>query len=311
MQAEMNGLNEMNQWAPSVRVQVSAADKAEKGFVLGMKRPDGQVHVVRANSCCTLNLAYDESDGAVKIIQITSTQLPKEMRSRRSSGQQQQKGPGDGLYMEYYFVYPNARAQREAEYQDDKTIIFEDDGVQKTCKQIGAKTLVATAKSFKGVALHHAGDIIHKSSERGSMNLGNIVGTLAWVTAQTMMVDGKLRPELSTTDARSLSKNLRDLGCPKQLADELAKEPIFLSCIFGERRPGTTADDADDDEDGSQAEEGEGGTCSTGPGSDLIAPPPGLEQARAYTRTLRSMAKLTGTAACSNEGVGGGGYGRP
>jgi hypothetical protein len=292
-------------------VQVSGAASAEQSFVLGMKRPNGQVNVVRANSCCTLNYVYDESDGAVKIIQITSTRLPKERRSGRSARRQQQKGPCDGLYMEYYFVYPNARAQREAEYQDDTTITLGDDGAQKTCKQIGAKTLVATAMSFKGVALHHAGDILHKSSERGSMNLGNIVGTLAWVTAQTMMVDGKLRPELSTTDARSLSKNLRDLGCPKQLADELAKEPIFLSCIFGERRPATTADDADDDEDGSQAEEEEGGTCSTGPGSALIAPQPGLEQAREHSRTLRSKAKLMDTAACSNEGVGGGGYGRP
>ena len=48
----------------------------------------------------------------------------------------------------------------------------------------------------------------------------------------------------------------------------------------------------------------------TGPGSDLIAPQPGLEQAREYSRTLRSNAKLTETAACSKEGVGGGGYGR-
>ncbi len=89
-------------------------------------------------------------------------------------------------------------------------------------------------------------------------------------------------------------------------------DPIFLSCIFGERRPATTADDADDDEDGSQAEEEEWGTCSTGPGSDLIAPHPGLEQARAYSRTLRMKATLADTATCSNEGVGGGGgYGLP
>jgi hypothetical protein len=172
----MDGLNEANPWAPSVRVQVSGAASAEQSFVLGMKRPNGQVNVVRANSCCTLNYVYDESDGAVKIIQITSTKLPKERKSRRFDRGQQQKGPFDGLYMEYYFVYPNARAQCEAEYQDDTTIILGDDGAQKTFKQIGANTLVETAKSFKGVALHHAGDILHKSSERGSMNLGNIVG---------------------------------------------------------------------------------------------------------------------------------------
>jgi hypothetical protein len=311
IQAEMDGLNEMNPWAPSVRALVSGASNAEKGLVLGMKRPHGQVHVVRANSGCTLNFAYDESDGAVKIIQITSTRLPKERRSGRSARRQQQKGPCDGLYMEYYFVYPNARAQREAEYQDDTTITLGDDGAQKTCKQIGAKTLVATAMSFKGVALHHAGDILHKSSERGSMNLGNIVGTIAWVTAQTLIDTGTFSTELSTAGAKDLSKNLQALGCPKLFANELASDPIFLSCIFGERRPATTADDADDDEDGSQAEEEEGGTCSTGPGSELIAPQPGLEQAREHSRTLRSEAKLTDTAACSNEGVGGGGYGRP
>ena len=101
-----------------------------------------------------------------------------------------------------------------------------------------------------------------------------------------------------------LSKSLLELGCSKQLSTE----PIFLGCIFGERRPASA--DSDDDEDGSQAEEEEGGTCSTGPGSDLIAPQPGLEQARVYSRTLRSKAKLTETAACSKEGVGGGGYGR-
>jgi hypothetical protein len=311
MQAEMDGLNEMNPWAPSVRALVSGASNAEKGLVLGMKRPHGQVHVVRANSGCTLNFAYDESDGAVKIIQITSTRLPKERRSGRSARRQQQKGPCDGLYMEYYFVYPNARAQREAEYQDDTTITLGDDGAQKTCKQIGAKTLVATAMSFKGVALHHAGDILHKSSERGSMNLGNIVGTIAWVTAQTLIDTGTFSTELSTAGAKDLSKNLQALGCPKLFANELASDPIFLSCIFGERRPATTADDADDDEDGSQAEEEEGGTCSTGLGSDLIAPQPGLEQAREHSRTLRLKAKLMDTAACSNEGVGGGGYGRP
>ena len=309
VQNEMNGLNEMNPWAPSVRVQVGGAAGAEQSFVLGMKRPNGQVNVVRANSCCTLNYVYDESDGAVKIIQITSTKLPKERRSRRPDRGQQQQGPFDGLYMEYYFVYPNARAQCEAEYQDDTTIILGDDGAQKTFKQIGANTLVETAKSFKGVALHHAGDILHKSSERGSMNLGNIVGTIAWVTAQTLIDNGSFSTKLSIEGAKELSKNLQALGCPKLLANELASDPIFLSCIFGERRPATTADD---DEDGSQAEEEEGGTCSTGPGSDLIAPHPGLEQARAYSRTLRMKAQLADTATCSNEGVGGGGgYGLP
>jgi hypothetical protein len=237
--------------------------------------------------------------------------LPKERKSRRFDRGQQQKGPFDGLYMEYYFVYPNARAQCEAEYQDDTTIILGDDGAQKTFKQIGANTLVETAKSFKGVALHHAGDILHKSSERGSMNLGNIVGTIAWVTAQTLIDKGSFSTKLSIEGAKELSKNLQALGCQKTLAAELASDPIFLSCIFGERRPASTEDDADDDEDGSQAEEEEGGTCSTGTGSDLIAPQPGLKQAREYSRMLRSEANLTDTAACSNEGVGGGGYGRP
>ena len=128
------------------------------------------------------------------------------------------------------------------------------------------------------------------------------------MTAQTLIDKGSFSTKLSIEGAKELSKNLQALGCPKLLANELASDPIFLSCIFGERRPATTADD---DEDGSQSEEEEGGTCSTGTGSDLIAPQPGLKQAREYSRKLRSEANLTDTAACSNEGVGGSGYGLP
>ena len=138
------------------------------------------------------------------------------------------------------------------------------------------------------------------------MNLGNIVGTIAWVTAQTLLTSGKLSSKLSTSGARSLSKNLQELGCPKQLADDMATEPIFLSCIFGERRPASTQGDIDHDEDGSQAEEEEGGTCSTGPGSDLIVPQPDLKQAQEYSRTLRLKTMTKETAACWKEGVGGG-----
>jgi hypothetical protein len=47
--------------------------------------------------------------------------------------------------MEYYFVYPNARAQLEIAYQDDTNIAILFNGAQKACKQIRANTLRAKA----------------------------------------------------------------------------------------------------------------------------------------------------------------------
>ena len=73
VKAVQDQMDEMDSWQPSVRVSVKAGDGREQKAVFGMKRPDGEVHIVRVNSSCTINLAYDESDGLVKIIQICST----------------------------------------------------------------------------------------------------------------------------------------------------------------------------------------------------------------------------------------------
>jgi hypothetical protein len=191
--------------------------------------------------------------------------------------------------MEYYFVYPNAKAQLETEYQDDTNITVQVNGEQKTCKQIGANTLRAKAERWKGVALYHAGDVIHNSLERGSMNLGNIVGTIAWVTEETLMEKGAIHTKLDTVSEKQLSTSLVALGIIKKVADDMAKEPIFLSCIFGEKRLASPEGDSGDEEDGSHSEEEEEGTRSTG--SDLVAKKPGLQEARAFSRALRPSRK--------------------
>ncbi len=54
----------------------------------------------------------------------------------------------------------------------------------------------------------------------------------------------------------------------------MAKEPIFLSCIFGEKRPASTEGDASADGDCSDAEEEEEVSCITGSG--LVAEKPTL-----------------------------------
>jgi hypothetical protein len=290
VKAMQDQMDTMKHWQPSVRVSVQATDKREKGNVFGMKRPDGEVHIVRVESCCTLNLAYDESDGLVKIIQICSTVLPRDRTVRTGRRQclreQRACGPSARLYMEYYFVYPNARAQLETAYQDDTNITLLVNGAKKSCKQIGANTLRAKAQQWKGVALYHAGDIIHKSSETGSMNLGNIVGTIAWETVETLMHNGFVRSKLPIESEKMLSKKIAAFGITKAVADHMAKNPIFLSCIFGEKRPASTEKDSGDDEDGSDAEEEEeGGTRSTG--SDLLAEQPTLIQAQVFSSSLR------------------------
>ncbi len=192
---------------------MKAGDGREQKAVFGMKRPDGEVHIVRVNSSGTLNFAYDESDGGVKIIQICSTVSPK--ADRLQNTREVRRGPDD-LYMEYYFVYSNARAQLETAYQDDTSITILIRGAQRTCQQIGAKTLLAKAQHWKGVALYHAGDISHTSSETGSMNLGNIVGTIAWVTAETLMVNGIVGSKLPAGSERKLISSMAAFGIPKK-----------------------------------------------------------------------------------------------
>jgi hypothetical protein len=301
MQLEMDA----HDWRPSVRVEVAAGNKLEK-HVFGMKRPGsgGLTHVVRAiESPCTLNLAYDPSDGVVKIIKICSVEFRH--RTRRGTGSA--SGQSASLNMQYYFVYTNERAQLEAEYQDDVDITFEVQGEQRTSKQIGSNTLRAKAERWKGVSLHHAGDIIHNSAEGGSMNLGNIVGTIAWVTDETLMKNGKISRKLDTTCERELVKSLTELGITRPKALELSQQPIFLSCHFGERRPAATqndgdhVDDSDSEDDDSSEEDEDERTKDTG--SDLLVQAPSLKQARLHTETTRA----SNPATCSKKGVGDGG----
>ena len=298
MQLEM----EEHDWRPSVRVDVAAGTKQEK-HVFGMKRPGsgGLTHVVRAiESPCTLNLAYDPSDGVVKIIKICSV----EFRHRRGKGSA--SGQSASLNMQYYFVYTNERAQLEAEYQDDVDITFEVHGKERTSKQIGSNTLRAKAEHWKGVSLHHAGDIIHNSAEGGSMNLGNIVGTIAWVTDETLVKNGKIQKKLDTKCEKELLKSLTELGITQAKAEVLSQQPIFLSCHFGERRSAATqndgvdVDDSDSDDDDSSGED-EDEKIDTG--SDLRVQAPSLKQARLHTETTRA----SNPATCSKKGVGDGG----
>ena len=120
------------------------------------------------------------------------------------------------------------------------------------------------------------------------MNLGNIIGTIAWVPVATLLdgrvVQSKLAPECE----KNLAKSLLSLKIPKAAADAMAKEPIFLSCIFGEKRPASTEGDASSDGDCYDAEEEEDGTCITGSG--LVAENPTLLEAQQFTLALRGKA---------------------
>ena len=231
MQYQMDAIEEgEGTWVPSVRVEWKSGVAAGEKRVFGMQRPDGEVHIVRFSaSPCTLNLAYDhDGDGCVKLIQICKVGL----------------GP-TSLYMEYYFVYPSEQAIREAAQEEDSEIIIN----SKTHKQIGKKTLREKARHCKGTALHHPGDILHSSSETGAMNLGSIVGTIAWVTKETLEWG---KPKLSSDCERDLNRSLCALGIPKGKAAQLAADPIFLSCVFGERSRAPTREDDEDDDDDSE-----------------------------------------------------------
>ena len=226
-------------WTPSVRVKVKTGVHRGERNVFGMQTPDGEVHIVRSNSSCTLNLAYDYSgDGCVKPIKIIKT--------------------GAEGCMDYYIVYPSDKAIQEAEQEADGVIFIADaDGNQKSYQQVGRKTLRDKANHWAGVALHHAGDILHMSSESGAMNLGNIVGTVAWVTKETLE-----RPSTKLTRAAvtALVASLTALGITPAKAAALAAVPIFLGCNFGERKPASTGEDngdADSDGTGEEPEDDE------------------------------------------------------
>ena len=217
-QIQMNEL-EQNEapWHPSVRVQVPRSKNDRRAF--GMRRPDGEVHVVRSESSCILNLAYHEADGAVKLIQIVKT------LSEQNS-----------LYMEYYFVYPSTEAIREAALKEDEVVSTTDasTGATKSFTRVGANALESIAQSYagSGVVIHHAGDILHNSNDQDEMNLGNIVGTIAWRTRETL-VHGQSK--ISKEDTKKLKLDLKILGIPDLEAGRLAQNPIFVGCIFNEK----------------------------------------------------------------------------
>ena len=245
MQKQMDALQEEEAWQPSVRVQLTRTDVRVSAF--GMKRPDGVTHVVRTTeSTCTFNLVYDhEGDGCVKIIKILKT------------------GPGN--YMEYYFVYPSEKAIREAACEDDKTVVLKEaNGIQKAFIQVGAKTLREKAEHWKRVAIHHCGDVLHKSADKDGISLDKIVGTIAWVTKETL--DGG-QSKLSPKSTNALKASLTAMGITGKDAALLAAKPIFLGCHFYERKPGCTVEDDDeddDDDDSGAADMGEIDECHWG-----------------------------------------------
>jgi hypothetical protein len=267
MQEKMDALEddeeEQNVWQPSIRVDLKNSRKGEGVF--GMQRPDGGgTHVVRSReSPCTFNLAYDhKGDACVKIIKILKT--------------------GPGLNMEYYFVYPSKKAIREAAREDDKTIVYEDaHGISKSTTQIGAKTLRQKAEHWKRVAIYHCGDVSHKSGDADGMDLGNIVGTIAWVTKESLDNDAH---ELSANRRRLLEQSLTALGISSPEARILAQTPIFLGCNFYERKPACT-EDVDDDEDHDDAQDKDESTDC------LSIHKPTLQEAQAARRALRSKAR--------------------
>ena len=234
-------------WTPSVRVEHKAGHQGER-HVFGMKRPDGEVIVVRnKESSSSLNLAYDHAgDGCVKLIKIMRTETGKA-----------------NLFMEYYFVYPTEKAIQEAAREEDHSIEIEDkDGNKPTYRQLGRKTIRSKAEHWNGVALHHVGDIIHKSSEGGSMNLGNIVGIVAWTTCETLDTPNTT---LTKHAQSALSQSLSALGIKKAQATYLAADPIFIACAFGERKPArikrSSAIDDSDDDDVEKEENDSSGDC--------------------------------------------------
>jgi len=263
-------------WKPSVRVPVtSGVHSGETRKVFGMQRPDGEVHIVRSDSPCTLNLAFDYSgDGGVKLIKICKAGV----------GQ-------SSLNMEYYCVYPSEKAIQEAGQEEDGMIVIADaDGNKKSYTQVGRKTLREKAKCWAGVALHHAGDMLQKSTHSGAMNLGNIVGTVAWVTKETLE---RPKTKLSKQSVKALVLSLKALGIPHDKAVALAADPIFLACNFGERKPALTGEDQDVDDDADTGEESEGDESVR------------VKQAKpADARTQRSAASAA--AKRSRERVGGG-----
>ena len=265
MQERLDALHEdktKTGWIPAVRVDVKRSSSVNEILSFGMRSFEGKENIVRKNSSCTLNLVYGDADGAVKLIQICATQ--KEATSH---------------YMEYYFVYPNAKAIVEADRKEDVAITTTDaDGIVKRSSQIGSNSLRTAAMHWQGIALHHAGDILHKSTDSDGLNLGNIVGTIAWVPVMNLP-PGKRA--LDSAGNKSLLAALKALGISNDEAGRLKENPIVLGSPFNERKP--SPEECDDDED-AMRDEGLHG-------NDGFVKQATVEEARAQRAAARAAAK--------------------
>jgi hypothetical protein len=176
-----------------------------------------------------------------------------------------------------------------AEKGDVSITITDEKGLQKTTVLKGANSLEGEARHMAPVLLHHAGDILHKSTDPGGMNLGSIVGTIAWVTKNTLEQGSAT---LSTSDANKLKASLKLLGVTVDEAARLAKKPIIVGLIFNERKH--------DAEDASDMDEDESVTNTDG----LVIQQATEKQARAQ----RAAARAAATALLQQEdGQGGAG----
>ena len=127
--------------------------------------------------------------------------------------------------MEYYFVYTSETAIREAACEDDKKVVLKEaNGIQKSFIQVGAKTLREKAEHWKRVAIHHCGDVLHKSADKDGISLDKIVGTIAWVTKETL--DGG-QSKLSSRSTNALKTSLNAMGITGKDAALLAANQFF------------------------------------------------------------------------------------
>ena len=259
-------------WIPAVRVDVKRSSSVNEILSFGMRSFEGKENIVRKNSSCTLNLVYGDADGAVKLIQISAT-------DRLATSH----------YMEYYFVYPNAKAIVEADRKEDVAITTTDaDGIVKRSSQIGSNSLRTAAMHWQGIALHHAGDILHKSTDSDGLNLGNIVGTIAWVPVMNLPPGKRV---LDSAGNKSLLAALKALGISNDEAGRLKENPIVLGSPFNERKPAPEGND--DDEDG-MSDEGQ-------PNNDVLVKQATLEDARAQRAAARAAKQLVSNSASAEK----------
>jgi hypothetical protein len=108
--------------------------------------------------------------------------------------------------------------------------------------------------------------VLHKSADKDGISLDKIVGTIAWVTKETLDAG---QSKLSSRSTNALKTSLNAMGITGKDAALLAAKPIFLGCHFYERKPGCTVedDDEDDDDDSGAADVGEIQECHWGLGT--------------------------------------------